>query len=186
MATRAFGRAGLLATRGHGREQDGGAGGARMIVARRRRGAQHADEAVAGRVEHAQLGDHPVGAAARRRRQRQRARPAWARRPSSRGSAARPRAARRTPDPSRRRCPVISLPGTAQLARSPCGHLHGAQDRQVDVAAADHRERQRRVEDLAAGQHRDGLLAGVDEAAASPRPRSGTGPCRAGRSPSAA
>ena len=66
------------------------------------------------------------------------------------------------------------------------GDLEAAQDRQVDVAAADHRERQRRVEHAAARQHGHRLLAGVDQPAGRPRPRTGRGPCRAGRSPSAA
>ena len=41
--------------------------------------------------------------------------------------------------------------------------LHGAEDRGVDLAAADHAEARRRVEVRGTRQHRDGLLAGVDE-----------------------
>ena len=61
--------------------------------------------------------------------------------------------------------PLTILPGIIQLARSPvAGHLHRAEDRDVDVAAADHRrscvaESKKR----APGQHGDGLLAGVDQ-----------------------
>ncbi|MCY1240003.1 hypothetical protein D9M72_528310 [compost metagenome] len=43
------------------------------------------------------------------------------------------------------------------------GHLHSAQDGDLHVAAADHAEGGRGVEDAAAGEDRDGLLAGVDE-----------------------
>jgi hypothetical protein len=42
-------------------------------------------------------------------------------------------------------------------------HLHRAEDGEVDVAAADHREALGAVEERSAGQHRDGLLARVDE-----------------------
>ena len=60
--------------------------------------------------------------------------------------------------------PLTIDPGTIQLARSPVdGDLHPAEDGGVDVAAADHREAQRRVEERGARQHGDGLLAGVDE-----------------------
>ncbi len=41
--------------------------------------------------------------------------------------------------------------------------LHRAQDAEVDVAAADHREGVGRREERGAGNDRDGLLAGVDE-----------------------
>jgi hypothetical protein len=43
------------------------------------------------------------------------------------------------------------------------GDLHGTEDGDLDVAAADHAEGGGGVEDAAAGQHGDGLLAGVDE-----------------------
>jgi hypothetical protein len=60
--------------------------------------------------------------------------------------------------------PFTILPGIIQLARSPfLGHLHGAQDRQVDMPAADHRERIGAGEIAGRRQLRDGLLAGVDE-----------------------
>ena len=41
--------------------------------------------------------------------------------------------------------------------------LHRAEDREIDLAAADHRERVVRAEDRRARQRRHGLLAGVDE-----------------------
>ena len=60
--------------------------------------------------------------------------------------------------------PLTILPGIIQLARSPLSRdLHRAEDRDVDVAAADHRERRRRVEVRRPRQDRHGLLAGVDE-----------------------
>ena len=42
-------------------------------------------------------------------------------------------------------------------------HLQGAEHREVDVAAADHRERLGAAEVAAAGQFGDRLLAGIDE-----------------------
>src|SRR5580698_556085 len=42
-------------------------------------------------------------------------------------------------------------------------HLHGAHDGEVDMAAADHAERIRRVEIARGRQLGDGLLAGIDE-----------------------
>ena len=67
------------------------------------------------------------------------------------------------------------------------GDLHRAEDGEVDVAAADHREASRRCEKIAEpGMHRDGLLAGVDEVGVDRRPRAGTGRRRACRSRSGA
>ncbi len=43
------------------------------------------------------------------------------------------------------------------------GDLHRAEHREIDVAAADHAERERRVEKRRAGQHRHRLLAGIDQ-----------------------
>ena len=43
------------------------------------------------------------------------------------------------------------------------GHLHGTEDRSVDLAAADHAEALRRIEVGGARVHRDDLLARVDE-----------------------
>ena len=60
--------------------------------------------------------------------------------------------------------PLTILPGIIQLARSPCSrNLHRAQHGEVDVAAANHAERQRRVEERRAGQDRHRLFAGVDQ-----------------------
>ena len=60
--------------------------------------------------------------------------------------------------------PLTILPGIIQFARSPLlADLHRAEDRQVDLAAADHREAVVRAEDRRAGDRRDGLLAGVDQ-----------------------
>ena len=60
--------------------------------------------------------------------------------------------------------PLTILPGIIQLAMSPAGgDLHGAEDRGVDLAAADHPERGRGVEERRALAQRDGLLAGVDQ-----------------------
>src|SRR5580704_5107668 len=42
-------------------------------------------------------------------------------------------------------------------------HLHGAEDGEIDMAAADHAERIRRVEIARGRQLGDGLLAGIDE-----------------------
>ena len=72
--------------------------------------------------------------------------------------------ARRRPGPSRRRAPSPSCPGTIQLARSPFSATSSAaEDRQVDVPAADHRERIGAGEEARARDRGDGLLAGVDQ-----------------------
>ena len=66
------------------------------------------------------------------------------------------------------------------------GDLQPAENRQVDVAAADHGERLRRVEHAGAGERGHRLLAGVDEAGVDLVLGAGRGPSRGGRSPTAA
>jgi hypothetical protein len=66
------------------------------------------------------------------------------------------------------------------------GDLHAAEDREIDVPAADHRERLGAVEERGAGHGGDRLLAGVDQVRillARPRDRDR---CRAARSLTAA
>ena len=71
--------------------------------------------------------------------------------------------------------PLTILPGIIQLARSPCSDLHRSQDREINVAAADHREGIRAGEEAGACDGGDGLLARVDEVGVS-SPSNGKGP----------
>ena len=66
------------------------------------------------------------------------------------------------------------------------GDLHGAEDGEVDVAAADHGEGVGAGEGGGAGGEGDGLLAGVDEVGVDFVLRAERDPCRAGRFPIAA
>jgi hypothetical protein len=60
--------------------------------------------------------------------------------------------------------PLTIFPGNHPVGEvTPAGNLQTAQDRGVDVSAADHPEREGRVEEGGAGMHGDRLLAGVDE-----------------------
>ena len=60
--------------------------------------------------------------------------------------------------------PLTILPGIIQFARSPCfGNLHRAEYREVDVSAANHAERKRRIEERRAGQNRNRLFSGIDQ-----------------------
>ena len=62
------------------------------------------------------------------------------------------------------------------------GDLHRAEDGDVDVAAADHRETGGGVEERRPGQHRHGLFAGVDQVRVDVARLPGTGRPRGCRS----
>ena len=79
--------------------------------------------------------------------------------PSTRARGSRPRTRSIAPP-----MPFTRFPGIIQLARSPrWGHFHCTKNGQVDVAAANHRERIGTGEKGRARSERHGLLAGIDQ-----------------------
>ena len=145
-------------------KQDRRAGGGDDLLAGDPLGAGDADEAVAADVEDPEVGDHPVHAAERRRRERQPVdqlggpifRRMVLQHDQATGAGGQIHRAAHPGDEAAGDGPV----GQVAVA----GDLQPSKNRQVDVPAADHAERQRRVEHAGAGERGDRLLAGVDEA----------------------
>ena len=114
-------------------------------------------------VEHGEIGDQPVDDAAAG--QRQRAFAAHLRGPVAREVLHHHHDPTGAADEVHRPAhPLDHLPGDHPVREvAVLRDLHAAEDREVDVAAADHRERLRAVEERRARNGRHRLLAGVDQ-----------------------